>query len=180
MDIIYDNFKYYDVRKAGCDICLEDNWFLVFFFLISFIPITGVLAMWVVGKFVYQPHLKYLNNIPDFVEKIKETPYEDLYPLENAKSNNKDINTMICNVCEMTPEGNVFLRYNKEDECFDYWCDEKSVSYKYLETVARKYVTIFHCADFYIDRQQDIDDQIQRAGREKKNRRRKSPNVQRR
>ena len=43
------------------------------------------------------------------------------------------------------------MRYNKEDEGFEYWAD-KNIDYKYLETVARKYVTVFSCRDLYIDR----------------------------
>ena len=43
------------------------------------------------------------------------------------------------------------MRYHKEDEGFEYWAD-KDIDYKYLETVARKYVTVFSCRDLYIDR----------------------------
>ena len=50
-----------------------------------------------------------------------------------------------------TPKGMVYMRYCKEDEGFEYWAD-KSIDYKYLETVARKYVTVFSCRDLYIDR----------------------------
>ena len=50
-----------------------------------------------------------------------------------------------------TPKGLTYMRYCKEDEGFEYWADN-SIDYKYLETVARKYVTIFSCRDIYIDR----------------------------
>lgn len=43
------------------------------------------------------------------------------------------------------------MRYCKEEEGFEYWTDN-SIDYKYLETVARKYVTIFSCRNIYIDR----------------------------
>ena len=43
------------------------------------------------------------------------------------------------------------MRYHKKDEGFEYWAD-KDIDYKYLETVARKYVTVFSCRDLYIDR----------------------------
>ena len=68
----------------------------------------------------------------------------------------------------MTPEGNVILRYNKENEGFEYWSDKKDVAYKYLETVARKYVTVFCCAELYIDRDKEIQDQIEKEEEEKK------------
>ena len=52
---------------------------------------------------------------------------------------------------ETTPDGLVIMRYNKKDEGFEYWADN-TIAYKYLETVARKYVTMFHCGELYINR----------------------------
>ena len=43
------------------------------------------------------------------------------------------------------------MRYHKEDEGFEYWADN-AIDYKYLESVARKYVTVFSCRDLYIER----------------------------
>ena len=47
-------------------------------------------------------------------EEIEEIPYEKKYPLEKAEDDNKDLNTKNCSVCESTPDGLVFMKYNKE------------------------------------------------------------------
>ena len=45
------------------------------------------------------------------------------------------------------------MRYDKNNEGFDYWCDDNQIEYKYLETVARKYIKIFNCKHLYFDRE---------------------------
>jgi len=168
MDFCDDMDQYYATRSEACEQCTDGNWGFYIFFFASFIPITALFSAWLVAKFVYEPHLKLLESLPEPEEKPIEPPYEEKYPLEKATSDNKDLNPKICHVCEMTPEGNVILRYNKENEGFEYWSDKKDVAYKYLETVARKYVTVFCCAELYIDRDKDIQDQIEKEEEEKK------------
>ena len=83
---------------------------------------------------------------------MEEVPFEYQYPLEKA-GNNKDVENSFknCIVLSNTPKGLVYMRYNKKEEGFEYWADD-AIDYKYLETVARKYVTVFSCKDIYIDR----------------------------
>jgi hypothetical protein len=54
---------------------------------------------------------------------------------------------------EMTPVGNVIMQYNLTKELFVYYSDNM-VPFRYLETVARKYVCIFDCKELYIMRQE--------------------------
>lgn len=54
-------------------------------------------------------------------------------------------------VMDYTPYGNVIMNYDKENETFIYYCDKRDISYKYLETVARKYVIDNNCLSLYID-----------------------------
>jgi len=74
-------------------------------------------------------------------------PYESLYPLDSTATELDDYKKH-GHVCEMTPEGEVRMTY--QNSIFLYW-SQKSVSYKYLETVARKYVLVYDCKDVYID-----------------------------
>ena len=46
--------------------------------------------------------------------------------------------TCLCSVCESTPDGLVFMKYNEDNEGFDWWGDNKQTAYKYLETVSKK------------------------------------------
>lgn len=64
----------------------------------------------------------------------------------NEKTNNRFI-------MEMTPVGNVIMQYNLTKELFVYYSDNM-VPFRYLETVARKYVCTFDCKELYIMRQE--------------------------
>ena len=51
------------------------------------------------------------------------------------------------------------MRYDKDNKGFDYWCNNNQIEYKYLETVARKFIKIFNCKHLYFDREKDIQQQ---------------------
>jgi len=59
-------------------------------------------------------------------------------------------------VMETTPLGNVIMYYNIDKHGFVYYSDS-TIPYRFLETVARKYITTFQCKDtsIYLD---DTDD----------------------
>jgi hypothetical protein len=120
------------------------NYGQIFFMMLGLLPVLACVPCWVVAKFVYEPYVKKL------VEEEEPIPYEYQYPLIDAEDNGeRDFKK--CIVLSNTPKGLVYMRYCKEEEGFEYWTDN-SIDYKYLETVARKYVTIFSCRNIYIDR----------------------------
>jgi len=51
---------------------------------------------------------------------------------------------------EKTPLGNVIMFYDKNKESFSYYSDN-TLPYRFLETVARKYVVTFGCKNIYVD-----------------------------
>ena len=53
-------------------------------------------------------------------------------------------------VMEKTPLGNVMMSYNNSKNSFEYYSDN-TIPYRYLETVARKYVIFFDCKMLYVD-----------------------------
>jgi hypothetical protein len=53
-------------------------------------------------------------------------------------------------VFEKTPLGNVIMYWNNSRESFEYYSDN-TIPYRFLETVARKYVKTFNCRQIYID-----------------------------
>ena len=120
------------------------NYGQIFFMMLGLLPVLACVPCWVVAKFVYEPYVKKL------AEEEEPIPYEYQYPLIDAEDNG-DRDFKKCIVLSNTPKGLVYMRYCKEEEGFEYWTDN-SIDYKYLETVARKYVTIFSCRDIYIDR----------------------------
>jgi hypothetical protein len=58
-------------------------------------------------------------------------------------------------ITETTPNGNVVMTYHfnvKEPDgsAFQYYCNDRSIPYKYLDTVARKYVITYNCPELYL------------------------------
>lgn len=150
-------------RSAACGICVENAYFLQFLLLLSLIPVSALTSAWLVAKFVYQPHMRQVENEEDWsdYESEEEESYEDKYCLDFVKQNDEKKNHKNLMVQESTPDGSVFMKYNEENESFDYWCDNKEIKYVYLEVVARKYCTVFTCPEIYIDREKDIERQKQ-------------------
>ena len=132
----------------------ELNFGQLFFMTLGFIPFMICLPCWTVAKFIHEPYVQSLDNEPD-----EPVPFEYQYPLDDADEEGEERDFKKCLVLSNTPKGLVYLRYSKEAEGFEYWADN-SIDYKYLETVARKYVTLFSCKSIYIDRFSLLKDKI--------------------
>ena len=76
----------------------------------------------------------------------------DRWPIDKATQDEGKVINENSVVYESTPKGNVVMRFNIEDEVFEYWSDSKQLVYKELDVVARKYVNLFCCKDVYVDR----------------------------
>jgi len=76
-------------------------------------------------------------------------PYEFKYPLTEMVEET-ETNKQYKRVEEVTPEGHVYLTYDEPSNTFFYW-SEKSMSYKYLDVVARKYVIVYNCKEVYVN-----------------------------
>lgn len=127
-----------------------------------------VISCFIVSQYIYHSYNKHgklryssysgsssSSSDNDDVETDEQvetkTPFEDLYPVNH---NVEHINTepsKYTYITEYTPNGLVFMQYNKDEEGFYYWSNH-SIQFKYLETVARKYVNFLHCKDYYIER----------------------------
>lgn len=139
----------------------------------SLIYLSGFcFSSWIVGKYILKP-------LPEPVKIVKKK-YEDKYCLDDMQkdlSRNNEV-TKNTSVMELTPDGNVIMRYNKEREGFEYWCNNQNIKYDYLETVARKFVIMNFCTNLYIDRNKDIKEQHEELDRKeeekKKNKEKKN------
>ncbi len=124
------------------------------FFMSSLIYLTGFcFSSWLVGKYMLEP-------LPKPVKIVKKK-YQDKYCLDDMQkdlSRNNEV-TKNTSVMELTPNGNVIMRYNKEREGFEYWCNNQNIKYDYLETVARKFVIMNFCTKLYVDRHKNIKEQ---------------------
>ena len=87
-----------------------------------------------------------------------DIPYEDKYPIDSIDNNidTEFIPNKSNFIAENTPNGTVFMRYDKDNEGFDYWCNDNQIEYKYLETVARKFIKIFNCKNSNLKRAEEL------------------------
>jgi len=60
------------------------------------------------------------------------------------------------NVRETTPQGDVIMTYDAERRAFCYYCDKRSVQFKFLEPVARKYVLEHGCKRLHVDIRKEL------------------------
>ena len=83
------------------------------------------------------------------IAEDEENSYENKYSLKNARHNKNQSDLCQKYVFEATPDGVVILNYDTETKSFTYWSDY-TISYKYLQAVARRFVFDYHCKDYYI------------------------------
>jgi hypothetical protein len=60
-------------------------------------------------------------------------------------------------IFEKTPLGNVIMYWNNIRESFEYYSDN-TIPYRFLETVARKYVKTFNCRQIYVDMEFELNE----------------------
>jgi hypothetical protein len=75
--------------------------------------------------------------------------------IRNANTIQTDIDDSIDNSGNMLGK-RVLMRYEPETESFWWYSDSSSIQYKYLETVARKYVYDFNRLDVFIDIREEL------------------------
>ena len=75
-------------------------------------------------------------------EKEDDEPYEESEDLVSLKDNFIE---------EKSPRGIIYMAYDNSIDSYIYYSKTKDVPYKYLETVARKYVIDNKCLNIYVD-----------------------------
>lgn len=97
------------------------------------------------------------EDIEEEEKKEEEVPFENRYftqydELEEKELTEDFVKDLTLNVIrEETPKGEVIMYYSHEHESFVYYAKTKEIPYKYLETLARRYVIIYDCKKLYID-----------------------------
>jgi hypothetical protein len=100
--------------------------------------------------------------------------YEDKYKnkyllLEDKEFNKEQLDELKNNIIlENTPLGNVIMFYDNRRETFTYYSDS-TMPYRFLETVARKYVVLHNCKQIFVN----MDDEINLAEKKLKEKKQK-------
>ena len=79
------------------------------------------------------------------IEFIKKWPVENMFNTKRMERDSYDT----LSIHESTPDGGIFMKYNKPNDTFYYWSDS-DIRYTILDTVARKYCTLFNCGELYM------------------------------
>ena len=98
-------------------------------------------------KALQQPHVE---SDPPFESKY----FKEYDELEDDPDT--PVPPMNAHVRETTPQGDVIMTYDTGRSIFCYYCDTRSVQFKYLESVARKYVVTHGCKRIYIDFREEL------------------------
>jgi len=91
--------------------------------------------------------LELQENVINF-DNLKEKAHQYIIDEQLKKFKNNY-------VIEHTPLGNVLMFYNHDKLAFEYYSD-LTIPYRYLETVARKYVLTYNYRPLYIDMNEEL------------------------
>jgi len=110
----------------------------------------------IVCNYIYLPwkrrlELEDIEVIPKYEEKFLIETVNDTFMKPEDVSND-------VYVTEETPEGYVIMRYNNNEEGFEYWSDNSNIKYDYLEVVSRKYVSRLSCKNLYKNRKPVVEE----------------------
>ena len=128
-------------------------------FFMGSLVIGGVIAAWIISYIIYDKKStcediqKILDNDTD--DEVIELPFEEKYlnelkALEQKEFSNDEKKALKKkHHKEKTPMGFAIITY--DDDVFIYYCrNGQSMPYKYLDTLARKFVIENNCRDIYV------------------------------
>ena len=122
--------EFYYIVNSDKEVCAEPHPLSAFLILMSIIPFSFLLAMILISQNLKSTgDLEYeKEKTPESLAMEKARAFIKLYPLDRENNSNKEPNTKSISVIEHTPLGNVFMKYDSENESFDYWSDYKEIS----------------------------------------------------
>jgi hypothetical protein len=112
--------------------------------------------------------LNHLTSVNE-EEQVKEFKEKAEFEAKKMIIDNKLNRLKDCFVMEKTPLGNVLMFYNHSRDAFEFFSDN-TIPYRYLETVARKYVKIFNCRPIFVDMEEELricEERIEKEEQEK-------------
>jgi len=113
---------------------------------------------------IKREEIKYENK---YLEKYNKISNNEL--LENDKTYQTDFLKNLKNnyIIEQTPLGNVAMCFNIDKDSFVYYSDS-TIPYRFLETIARKYVIVHNCKQIFINMDQELEKYQKRKENESK------------
>jgi hypothetical protein len=126
-------------------------------------------------------YLSLLNEKIDLLKQIKEAEKRIMTNDEMRLKSREYIiqkkldKCMNSYIVESTPLGNVCMRYNNDKKSFEYFSNN-TIPYRYLESVARKYVTTYWCKPIFVNIEEEIKKAEEKNKEEKEKEKEKKDN----
>ncbi len=113
------------------------------------IIITGVCVLFIYSiiNFILGNPKKILEDIKEKeIREYKKKYYDELSLLENKDYSDEELKQLTNKILkEDTSYGIVYMFYNVDTGTFNYYCDDKNISYIFLDAIARKYAITYDC-----------------------------------
>lgn len=117
----------------------------------------------------FTPSLEDINFVHKQISEKLEDAREEINQIEEKSCDDSEfedkainyilesrLNGLINNyVLEITPLGNVYMRYNLSKSSFEYFSNS-TIPYRYLEPIGRKYVMTYWCKPIFVDLEEEL------------------------
>ena len=121
-----------------------------FLFIAGTITIGVGLASWITALFTKKDwkvvHIK-LETEKEKYEKKYDEEFDELNVHELNEDENADFKESIC--VDDCPRGKVIMRYNLDEETFEYFTNSRNIPHSYLDVVAKKFIIENDCKIIY-------------------------------
>ena len=115
---------------------------------------TFYLSFLLVAKYIWTPMIRQAEA----AEKLPPPLYKYRWLIDDyAEEKDQLEELMYCVMMAHTPNGPIFMRYNLDNEGFDYWSNV-DMNYEDLNATARKYTLMYQCRNAYIYSEQKTTD----------------------
>ena len=107
----------------------------------------GILFTYSLINFILDNPKKILEDIKEKeIREYKKKYYDELSLLENKDYGDEELKQLTNKILkEDTSYGVVHMFYNVDNGTFNYYCDDKNISYIFLDAIARKYAITYDC-----------------------------------
>ena len=132
------------------------------FFTVLGVLVTGLFTGFVaVATFVYNPSKE--DPKPPYEQKY----YEEFCDVEERELDEDELSKLKETfMCETTPNGDVIICYNKDQESFDVWHDDRNIPFMVLDAVAQHYAIEYDAKKICVNYKEEYDKAVEKLKKE--------------
>lgn len=118
----------------------------------TFLTITGILVTGLavgfacIGVFIHRPYRDDQKEEAELEKDYQQLYYDELEAMEDREMSTEELHALRFETTNVTtPAGVVIMFYNSDTESFWYFSDLKTIPFRTLDTVARKFTSDNDC-----------------------------------